>query len=130
MGARYGGEHPHYLRAISDLRMARALLYRAEWREVMRDQRHAVEEIDRAIDEAKRAAIDDGKNLDEHPPVDAHTGWEGRFRQAMELLDSAARNLSSEEDNRDAAAWRAAARGHVQAARDFVAKAMHDSWWR
>jgi hypothetical protein len=130
MGASYGGAHPRYLHAISDLRYARALLYRSDWRDVMRDQRHAVEEIDRAIDEAKRAAIEDGKNIDDHPPIDVRTGWEGRFHQAMDLLDSALRDLSSEEDNRDAAAWRSAARSHVQAARDSVTRAMRDSWWR
>jgi hypothetical protein len=130
IGASYGGAHPRYLRAISDLRYARALLYRSDWHDVMRDQRHAVEEIDRAIDEAKRAAIEDGKNIDDHPPIDVRTGWEGRFHQAMDLLDSALRDLSSEEDNRDAGAWRSAARGHVQAARDSVTRAMRDSWWR
>ena len=59
--------HPRYLSAIADLRYARALLYRPDWREIMRDQRGAVEEIDRAIAEAKQAAIDDGKNPDDHP---------------------------------------------------------------
>jgi len=124
------GIHPGYLHAISDLRYARALLWREEWRDVMRDQRAAVEEIDRAIDEAKRAAIDDGKNVNDHPPVDTRLGWENRFRKVMELLDSAQRDLSYEEDNRRAAPWRAASMAHVQRARDFVAKAMRDSWWR
>ena len=122
--------HPRYLSAIADLRYARALLWRPDWREVMRDQRGAVEEIDRAIAEARRAAIDDGKNVDDHPPVDTRLGWEGRFRKAMELLDSAERDLSMEEDNRNAAAWRGAARQNIQNARAFVAKAMRDSWWR
>jgi hypothetical protein len=130
MGASYGGAHPRYLHAISDLRYARALLYRSDWRDVMRDQRHAVEEIDRAIDEAKRAAIEDGKNIDDHPPLDARLGWEGRFRKAAELLDSALRDLSFEEDNRGAREWRAAARANVERARALVAKAMRDSWWR
>ncbi len=122
--------HPHYLAAISDLRYARALLWRPDWRDVMRDQRAAIDEIDRAIAEAKRAAIDDGKNIDDHPPVEARAGWEGRFRRAEELLDSALRNLSFEEDNRDAAGWRAAARQNVQNAKTFVEKAMRASWWR
>jgi hypothetical protein len=122
--------HPGYLHAISDLRYARALLWREDWRDVMRDQRAAIDEIDRAIDEAKRAAIDDGKNLNDHPPVDARLGWEGRFRQVMQLLDSAQRDLSYEEDSRRAGAWRAASLGHVQRAREFVARAMRDSWWR
>lgn len=122
--------HPRYLSAISDMRYARALLWRPDWRDVMRDQRGAVDEIDRAIAEAKRAAIDDGKNPDDHPPIDARMGWEGRFRKALELLDSANRDLSQEEDNRAAAEWRTAARADLDRARGLVDKAMRDSWWR
>jgi len=122
--------HPRYISAISDLRYARALLFRPDWRDVMRDQRAAVEEIDRAIAEAKRAAVDDGKNIDDHPPVDARMGWEGRFRRAMELLDSAERDLSMEEDNRNAAAWRGAARQNIENAKGFVSRAMRASWRR
>jgi len=122
--------HPAYLRAISDLRYARALLYREDWRPVMRDQRAAVEEIDHAIGEAKRAAIDDGKNPDDHPPIDLGLGWEGRFRKSMELLNSAEHDLSEAETNGAAAGWRNAALGNVRNAKAFVAKAMRDSWWR
>jgi len=122
--------HPHYLSAIADLRYARALLYRPDWRDIMRDQRAAVDEIDRAINEAKQAAIDDGKNPDDHPPIDRALGWEGRFRKAMEMLDAANRDLSFEEDNRNASAWRAAAMRNVQNAKDYVARAMRASWWR
>jgi hypothetical protein len=122
--------HPRYLSALSDLRYARALLWRDDFREVMRDQRAAIEEIDRAIAEAKRAAIDDGKNIDDHPPVDARIGWEGRFRKAMELLDRARGDLSFVETNMAAAPWRDAARANVERARGFVEKAMRDSWWR
>lgn len=122
--------HPAYLHAISDLRYARALLYREDWRPVMRDQQAAVDEIDRAIAEARRAAIDDGKNPDDHPPIDRGLGWEGRFRKAMELLNSAERDLSEAETNGGAAGWRNAALGNVRNAKAFVAKAMRDSWWR
>jgi hypothetical protein len=122
--------HPAYLHAISDLRYARALLFRPDWGPVMRDQHAAVDEIDHAIGEAKRAAIDDGKNPDDHPPIDRGLGWEGRFRKAMELLDSAERDLSSGESNGAAAAWRNAALVNVRSAKGFVNKAMHDSWWR
>lgn len=122
--------HPSYLRAISDLRYARALLYREDWRPVMRDQRAAVEEIDHAIGEAKNAAIDDGKNPNDHPPIDRGFGWEGRFRKAMELLTSAERDLSEPETNGAAAAWRNASLSNVRNAKRFVEKAMRDSWWR
>jgi hypothetical protein len=122
--------HPSYLRAISDLRYARALLYRQDWRPVMRDQRAAVEEIDHAIGEAKNAAIDDGKNPDDHPPIDRALGWEGRFQKAMELLNSAERDLSEVETNGAAAGWRNASLSNVRNAKRFVEKAMRDSWWR
>jgi len=124
------GIHPRYLSALSDLRYARALLWRQDFREVMRDQRAAVDEIDHAIAEAKRAAIDDGKNIEDHPPVDAHMGWEGRFRKALEVLDHARGDLSFTETNMAAAPWRDAARANVERARGFVEKAMRDSWWR
>ena len=122
--------HPRYLSALSDLRYARALLWRSDFRDVMRDQRAAVEEIDRAINEAKRAAIDDGKNIDDHPPVDTRMGWEGRFRKAVELLNSAVGDLSFTETNMAAAPWRDAARANAERARGFIQKAMRDSWWR
>jgi hypothetical protein len=122
--------HPRYASAISDLRYARALLFRPDWRDVMRDQRAAVDEIDRAIGAAKAAAIDDGRNPDDHPPIDTRTGWEGRFRKAMELLDAAQRDLSFEEDNRAAAGWRSAALRNVENAKAFVQRAIRDSWWR
>jgi hypothetical protein len=122
--------HPAYLHAISDLRYARALLYREDWRPVMHDQKAAVEEIDHAIGEAKRAAIDDGKNPNDHPPIDRGLGWEGRFRKATELLNSAEHDLSEAETNGAAAGWRNAALGNVRNAKAFVAKAMRDSWWR
>jgi hypothetical protein len=122
--------HPHYLAAISDLRYARSLLYRPDWRDVMRDQRAAVDEIDRAIADARQAAIDDGKNPDAHPPVDAHMGWEGRFRKAMELLNSAERDIGMEQDYGPAHAWRNSALRNIQNAKAYVARAMRDSWWR
>jgi hypothetical protein len=122
--------HPAYLHAISDLRYARALLYRPDWRPVMRDQQAAVAEIDHAIGEAKNAAIDDGKNPEDHPPIDRGLGWEGRFRKAMELLNSAEHDLSEAETNGAAAAWRNNALTNVRSAKHFVEKAMRDSWWR
>ena len=120
---------PRYQRAISDLRLARELLYRPDWREVMRDQRAAVAEIDRAIADARQAAIDDGRNPNGRPPVDVRMGWEGRFRRAMEALDAAERDLA-EPDYGPAAAWRNSALRNIQAAKGFVARAMRDSWWR
>jgi len=101
-----------------------------DWRDVMRDQRAAVQEIDRAIADARQAAIDDGRNPDAHPPIDARMGWEGRFRKSMELLDSAQRDLSAEVDYGPSAAWRTSALRNIQNAKAYVARAMRDNWWR
>jgi hypothetical protein len=122
--------HPRYLHAISDLRYARALLFRPDWRDIMRNQRAAVEEIDRAIGAARAAAIDDGRNPNDAPPIDARMGWRDRFSKAMELLNSAERDLSFAEDNRQAAGWRAAALENVVNAKRFVARAQQEAFWR
>jgi hypothetical protein len=119
-------EHPHYLHALSDLRLARAFLDRQQEWNVMRDQFVAVGEIDHAIGEIKRASIDDRKPLEDHPPIDSHIDHRGRLRQAMELLDSADRDLHAEEDNFASLGWRDAAIHHVDEARNAVHRAMED----
>jgi len=121
---------PRYLHAISDLRAARAFLWRSDWREVMRDQRAAVDAIDRAIAAAKTASIDDGANPNVAAAVDTRLGWGDRFRKAMELLDSAQRDLSWAEDNNlRSAEWRTTALSNVGQARDFVAHAQRAEYW-
>lgn len=119
-------EHPHYLHALSDLRLARALLDRQQEWNVMRDQYAAIGEIDHAIGEIKRASIDDHKDLYEHPPIDARLDHRGRLRRVMELLDSVERDLHAEEDNYAALGWRDAAIHHVNEARGAVHRAMED----
>lgn len=121
---------PRYQHAISDLRVARSLLFRSDWRDIMRNQRAAVEEIDRAIGAAREAAIDDGRNPNEAQPVDARMAWGDRFRRAMELLNSAERDLSYGADNRAAAGWRANALANIANAKRFVARAQAEAFWR
>lgn len=92
-------DHPAYLRALTDLRAARAHLDRPGSERRVRDEERAVEEIDRAIDEIKRASIWDGKNLNDHPPVDAAPDRVGKLHRALELLDAARADCNQEEDN-------------------------------
>src|SRR5579862_5310722 len=73
------GEHPHYLRALSDLRYARAWLTALGENNVMGREMDAVVNIDKAIADIKRASIDDGKDLKDHPPVDANLKHKGRL---------------------------------------------------
>src|SRR5208282_5996186 len=74
--------HPHYLHALSDLRHARALLDRLAMNEDRDEmEQRAIERIDEAIHEIKRASIDDGKNLEDHPPIDVHLKRGERYRK-------------------------------------------------
>jgi hypothetical protein len=100
--------HPAYLHALSDLRNARALLERrggdpqTKW-----DERVAVEAIDRAFADIRRAAIDDGKSLQDHPPIDARELRPGRLHEALAALKAARNDVAQEEDNAFASGLRA-----------------------
>ena len=93
------GAHPAYLHALSDLRGARALLYRQPGdSKVYADEDFAIQEIDAAIGELKRAAIDDGKSIEDHPKVDVQEHG-SRLLRAIELLKTAHADVEREEDN-------------------------------
>ena len=89
----------YYLHAMSDLRMARAYLARPDYEPVASDERRAVAEIDAALDEMRRAAIEDSKNPWQGEPPDANLPASDRFHKAMSLLDSARRDASHAEDD-------------------------------
>ena len=75
------GKHPAYLHALSDLRDARAHLEHLSSDPVDREEEHAIANIDKAIAEIKHAAIKDGKDIQDHAPVDAHLVRSGRFHK-------------------------------------------------
>jgi hypothetical protein len=115
------GRHPAYLHALTDLRHARAHLERGTWSGRMdREEDHAIEEIDKAIEEMKHAAIDDGKNLTDHPPVDAHIDRRGRYHRALELLDKAHNDIAREEDDPSVRGLRDRALRHIDEAHHIV----------
>jgi hypothetical protein len=118
------GKHPAYLHALSDLRDARAHLQRPDGGPLHAEERAAVEEIDHAIDEIKRAAFDDGKNLADRPPVDAHNPWVGRLHDARGLLDKAHKDIAREEDNPEARGLRDRVIGHIDRAHGHVDEAI------
>jgi hypothetical protein len=100
--------HPAYLHALSDLRNARALLERRGGDpQIKWDERVAVEAIDRAIADIRRAAIDDGKSLQDHPAIDAHELRPGRLHEALAALKAARNDVAQEEDNAFASGLRA-----------------------
>jgi hypothetical protein len=74
------GKHPYYLHALSDLRAARWMLeHRPGNPAVSANEDVAVNEIDAAINEIRRAAIDDGKDIHDHTGVDLPNDRPGRL---------------------------------------------------
>jgi hypothetical protein len=115
------GRHPAYLHALTDLRHARAHLENlAPTHHMDREEQHAIDEIDRAISEIKQASIWDGKNLNDHPPVDAQMDRAGRYHRALELLDKAHNDIAREEDDPAVRGLRNRAIQHIDEAHHIV----------
>jgi hypothetical protein len=120
------GDHPYYLHALSDLRAARWMIEHrpGNWQQTV-DEIEAVHRIDAAIGEIKKAAIEDGKNLEDHPPVDERNDHDGRLHVALDFLRKARQDISHDEDNRFAQGLQARAYGHIDGAINAVKKAIH-----
>ena len=94
------GKHPYYLHALSDLRSARWLLeHRPGDAAVSGAEDVAVAEIDKTIGEIKKAAIDDGKDIHDHPAVDAPADHPGRLHKSLEILRKVHSDIAREEDD-------------------------------
>jgi len=130
MQADIPGPHPAYLHALSDLRAARHYLNDGwAWAPVKHDDNMAIREIDAAINEIKKAAIDDGKGLNDPFPIDTHLSPRDRFRKANELLLSAHNDLSRAEDVPQSRGLRDRAIGHVDQAHQIVDAAQRTAHW-
>jgi hypothetical protein len=124
------GPHPAYLHALTDLRTARHYLHdNWAWGPVKHDDNEAIREIDAAINEIKRAAIDDGKGLDDPFPIDTSLSPHNRFRKANELLWKAHNDLSRAEDVPESRGLRDRAIGHVDRAHQIVDNAERTAHW-
>lgn len=121
------GRHPHYLRALSDLRSARwLLLSRPGGPEVSRDEQRAVFAIEKAINEITRAAINDGKDLRAALAIDVPRERGGRLHRALDLLESARDAVSHAEDDARSRGLRNRALIHIQAAMHSTREAIED----
>jgi len=118
-------DHPAYLHALTDLRHARAHLERPDGGELREQEKKAIHEIDEAINEIKKASIEDGKDLNDHPPVDAHMDWRGRLHRALELINKAHDDVAHEEDNQFAQGLQQRALLHIDKAHHHVEEAIH-----
>ncbi len=111
------GKHPAYLHALSDLRAARWMLeHRPGGAAVSGEEDVAITEIDQAIGEIRKAAVDDGKDIHDHPAVDVPSDNPGRLHRALELLHKVRQDVSHEEDDPLTRGLRDRALGHIHAA--------------
>lgn len=118
-------DHPYYLHALSDLRAARWMIEHrpGNWQSTV-DEVEAVKQIDVAINEIKKASIDDRKDIDFHPQVDEHPDRPGRLHDAVEFLRKARQDVNKDEDNVFAQGLRNRAVEHINAAIRATEKAI------
>ncbi len=114
------GEHPHYLHARSDLRKAEQLLRLPDERNVKAEENVAAREVHAAIWEIDHASVLDRKDVDDNPAIDTSLTHQGKFGEIERLLQSAKRDISLEEDNQSARAWRHRANVHLDRAEQRV----------
>ncbi len=119
-------DHPYYLHALSDLRSARWMIEHrpGNWERTV-DEIEAVRQIDAAIGEIKKAAIDDGKNIEDHPPVDEPNAHDGRLHVSVDFLKKARQDIAHDEDNIFAEGLQMRAYNHIDAAISAVRRAIH-----
>ena len=125
-GPRAGGEHPYYLHALSDLRAARWLIEHrpGDWVQTL-DEVEAVKHIDAAIAEIRKASIEDGKDIYDHPKIDERPDHIGRLHDAMDYLRKARQDVAHDEDNVFAQGLQGRSFMHIDAAIQATKRAIH-----
>ncbi len=123
------GAHPAYLHALSDLRLARGLLLGWTNPLLLLVKQQAVTEIEGAIGDITEAAISDGKNIDDHPPIDATLANRDRLIRSLELLNKAYSDIDQKETNPADAGLRSKALGHISKARQDLNEARRLANW-
>jgi len=121
------GKHPGYLHALSDLHAARWYLnHQPGDARVYAEEDVAITAVDHAIAEIKKAAVDDGKDLNMHPKVDA-VEHGSRLLKSIEALKKARADVAGEEDNPEVRELRHHAIEHIDHAIHAAEKA-HADW--
>lgn len=106
-------QEPHYLHALADLRTARDYIQFDRGAPGGDVRHHAVEEINKAIDEIKHAAWDDGKNTQFAPPAQGvTTGW-APLHQAESWMQRAKGDVEQGVDMPQNMGLRERAIGHI-----------------
>jgi len=110
-------QEPHYLVALSDLRTARDYIQSDHRHEFEHERHHAVDEINKAIDEIKHAAWDDGKQTRYAPPPHPDSDPWHPMREAVRWLDQARGHVAQGIDRPENGGLRERAVLHVDEAR-------------
>ena len=121
------GKHPGYLHSLTDLRTARWLLnHQPGDVKVYEGEDVALNEVNAAIGEIKKASIDDGKDINDHPAVDVSEHG-SRLLRSIETLKKAHADIDKEEDNPDVRELRHRALEHIDKAIK-AAEFAHNAW--
>ena len=111
------GHHPAYMHALTDLRDAHwNIEHRPGDAAVSKQETDALFEIDHAIQEATKAAAEDGKATWQHPQEDAKLDRPGRLHHALDLLNKAKQDVAQDEANPEARELRNRVVGHIDRA--------------
>jgi hypothetical protein len=89
---------PAYLHALSDLRTARDYIQFDQRPQFGGERHHALDEINKAIAEIKRAAWDDGKNTEFAPPSKGVSDGFAPMHEALRWLDAARNHVMSGQE--------------------------------
>jgi hypothetical protein len=108
---------PHYLEALSDLRTARDYIQSDHRHDFEHERHHAVDEINKAIDEIKHAAWDDGKNTKWAPPARPDSDPWHPMREGVRWLDTARSHVMAGPDRPENQGLRERAVMHIDEAR-------------
>ena len=114
-----------YLKALGELRTARAWLDGWQVDQTRREDVRAIAEIDAALELVKHASIDDGKALSNHPPVDLGMSPKDRLKQANSWIWKAHLDLEHAADVEQERGLRERVLRRVDQAHYIV-----DSMWR
>jgi len=95
--------HSGYVRAMEDLRLARALLQRGSMGPSAADSQDevtlAISNIDGAMSEIMKQALPNEKKAQNVPKFDTRMTWSDRLSVSFRLLDRAKLDCSKEKDN-------------------------------
>jgi hypothetical protein len=118
---------PPYLEALSDLRAARAYIAADPRPQNGNERSHELDEITRAIREIKKAAIDDGKDLNFTPPTDSQGMAAGPLHEAIRLLRKAHDDCFGATDMPNAVGMKIRALQHIDEAKATLLRYLSES---